>query len=150
MTKKIKTQACPMCSGTMTFKRDSDDVEYRGHRKAHKSLGWWCNKCGEAIFDGLSLMAREKVFQQLKAEIEGVLGPKDVARVRKKLNMSQRKAGALLGGGPRAFQKYECGTQALSTPMSHLLRLLDNDPKRVSEIREAVAKYEKRVKREES
>jgi HTH-type transcriptional regulator/antitoxin MqsA len=41
----------------------------------------------------------------------------------------------LLGGGPRAFQKYEAGTQAVSSPMSHLLTLLANDPKRLDELR---------------
>ena len=35
---------------------------------------------------------------------------------------SQRKARELLGGGPRAFQKYEAGTQAVSSPLSHLSR----------------------------
>lgn len=48
--------------------------------------------------------------------------------------ISQRKAGELLGGGPRAFQKYESGAQAASAPMSNLLRLLANDPSRLREI----------------
>jgi HTH-type transcriptional regulator/antitoxin MqsA len=133
----------------MRYERRPDTIEYMGKQRTIRALGFWCDKCGEAIFTGKEVMAQEKVFLQLKAEAEGVLGPKDVARVRKKLRMSQRKAGALLGGGPRAFQKYECGTQAVSTPMSHLLRLLDNDPKRVNEIREAVAKYERRKGKKE-
>jgi HTH-type transcriptional regulator/antitoxin MqsA len=130
----------------MRYVRRSDPIEYGGRERPLKTLGWWCDDCNEAIFYGPALIAREKAFLQLKAEVEGVLGPKDVARVRKKLALSQRRAGALLGGGPRSFQKYERGTQAVSTPMSHLLRLLDNDPKRVNEIREEVAKYERRKK----
>jgi HTH-type transcriptional regulator/antitoxin MqsA len=50
------------------------------------------------------------------------------------LGLSQRKASELLGGGPRAFQKYESGTQALSVAMSHLLRLLAKDPARLREL----------------
>lgn len=131
----------------MRYVKKADWIEYGGLHRELQTLGFWCDDCGEAIFSGPALLAREKAYLQLKADLEGVLGPKDVERVRKKLALSQRRAGALLGGGPRSFQKYERGTQAVSTPMSHLLRLLDNDPKRVDELREAVAKYERRVER---
>jgi HTH-type transcriptional regulator/antitoxin MqsA len=53
---------------------------------------------------------------------------------REKLRLSQRRAGEVLGGGPRAFQKYESGKQAVSVPMSNLLRLLARDPSRLREI----------------
>jgi HTH-type transcriptional regulator/antitoxin MqsA len=59
------------------------------------------------------------------------LGP---AQVREKLRLSQGRAGKVLGGGPRAFQKYESGEQAVSVPMSNLLRLLARDPSRLREI----------------
>jgi HTH-type transcriptional regulator/antitoxin MqsA len=52
------------------------------------------------------------------------MSPSEVALVRERLGLSQRKAGELLGGGPRAFQKYEAGTQAVSAPMSNLLRVV--------------------------
>jgi DNA-binding transcriptional regulator YiaG len=51
-----------------------------------------------------------------------------------RLRLSQRKAGELLGGGPRAFQKYESGEVMVSAAMSNLLRLLDKDPRRVKEL----------------
>src|SRR5580704_767605 len=60
--------------------------------------------------------------------------PKEVAAARERLGISQRKAGEILGGGPRAFQKYEAGKQALSVPMSRLLTLLANNPKRLREL----------------
>jgi HTH-type transcriptional regulator/antitoxin MqsA len=34
-------------------------------------------------------------------------GPAEITTVRQKVHLSQRKAGELLGGGPRAFQKNE-------------------------------------------
>jgi HTH-type transcriptional regulator / antitoxin MqsA len=100
-------------------------------------LGWWCADCDEAILDGKALAARERAFLELKAEVDEVLGPQEVTQVREKLGLSQRAAGELLGGGPRAFQKYEAGKQAVSTPMSNLLRLLANDPARLDELRDA-------------
>jgi HTH-type transcriptional regulator/antitoxin MqsA len=99
-----------------------------------KTQGWWCAACDEAILDGKALSERERAFLELKAEVDEVLGPAEVAAVRKRLGLSQRKAGELLGGGPRAFQKYESGKQAVSVPMSNLLRLLDHDPRRLREI----------------
>jgi HTH-type transcriptional regulator/antitoxin MqsA len=132
---RLKTQPCPTCGGEMRFEKHDDKVEYKGHEKTLRTLGWWCSKCGEAILTGEPLRLREAAFHQLKAGVDGVLGPAEVAKVRAALKLSQRKAGEVLGGGPRAFQKYESGKQAVSVPMSHVLRLLANDPSRLAELR---------------
>jgi HTH-type transcriptional regulator/antitoxin MqsA len=134
MPSKLKTQACPECGGQMRYARHADVLEYRGHRKTIQTLGWWCTKCGEAILTGQPLVRRERAYQALKASVDGVLGPREVTKVREALGLSQRSAGEMLGGGPRAFQKYEAGTQAVSVPMANLLRLLANDPGRLREL----------------
>jgi HTH-type transcriptional regulator / antitoxin MqsA len=118
----------------MRYEKHSDEVTYLGQKQALDTLGWWCSKCGEAILEGPALQAREKAFLELKAEVDGVLGPEEVAAARERLGLSQRKAGEILGGGPRAFQKYEAGKQAVSVPMSRLLTLLANNPKRLREL----------------
>jgi HTH-type transcriptional regulator/antitoxin MqsA len=82
----------------------------QGHSRKLKTLGGWCAKCGESILEGTALRASERAFLELKAEVDGVLGPREVAAVREKIGLSQRKAGELLGGGPRAFQKYAAST----------------------------------------
>ncbi len=64
--------------------------------------------------EGSTLQAAERAFVQLRAEVDGVLLPEQVAEVRGKLRISQREAGRLLGGGPRAFQKYESGKVPVS------------------------------------
>jgi HTH-type transcriptional regulator/antitoxin MqsA len=119
----------------MRYERHDDVLVYREHKKRVKTLGWWCDDCEEAILDGKALAARERAFLELKADVDEVLGPHEVMQVREKLGLSQRAAGELLGGGPRAFQKYEAGKQAVSAPMSNLLRLLANDPARLEELR---------------
>jgi HTH-type transcriptional regulator/antitoxin MqsA len=123
----------------MTFEKREDVLSYGGKEKRIKVQGWWCKSCDEAVFEGDALVAREKAFLELKAEVDNVLGPAEVAKVRAQLGLSQRRAGELLGGGPRAFQKYESGKQAVSVPMSHLLTLLMKDPKRLKEIESKVA-----------
>jgi len=69
-----------------------------------------------------------------RAQVDDVLSPAEVVEIRKRLGISQRRAGEVLGGGPRAFQKYEKGTAAVSAPMSNLLRLLSKDPTRLKEL----------------
>ena len=140
MTKEIKrTQACPECGGVMRYEEHDDVLAYKDQQRAIKTLGWWCSKCGEGIVTGEPLLAHERAFQEFKASVDQVMGPKEVARVREHLGLSQRRAGEVLGGGPRAFWKYESGKQAVSLPMNNLLRLLANDPERVKEITAAPA-----------
>lgn len=140
MGKDIKTQPCPECSGPMRYEKHDDVLVFKEHSRTIKTLGWWCTKCGEAILTGEALGAHERAFQQLKAEIDDVMGPTEVARAREAIGLSQRKAGEVLGGGPRAFQKYESGKQAVSVPMNNLLRLLVNEPSRLREIEPKTSK----------
>jgi HTH-type transcriptional regulator/antitoxin MqsA len=141
MSKENKTQPCPECGHPMRYEKHDDVLVYKDRKRTIKTLGWWCTKCDEAILSGEPLVAHERAFQQLKAEVDGVLNPKEIAKIRAGLGLSQRKAGEVLGGGPRAFQKYESGKQAVSVPMSHLLRLLASDPSRLQElIRPALVK----------
>lgn len=130
-----KTKACPECGGAMHYERRNDRIEYKGHFKVIPLLGWWCGSCAEAIFEGRELLAAERAFVELRAEVEDALLPEEVAKIREKLSISQREAGRLLGGGPRAFQKYESGAVPVSMPMKNLLVLLGNDPRRLEEIR---------------
>ena len=56
----------------------------------------------------------------------------DIRRIREGLGLSQVEAGELLGGGPRAFTKYESGTIKPAASVSKLLRLLEVDPSALS------------------
>jgi DNA-binding transcriptional regulator YiaG len=56
------------------------------------------------------------------------LEPDDIRRIREKLGLSQVEAGELLGGGPRAFTKYEAGTIKPAAATANLLRMLDATP----------------------
>jgi transcriptional regulator with XRE-family HTH domain len=60
------------------------------------------------------------------------LKPDDIRRIRESLGLSQVEAGELLGGGPRAFTKYESGTIKPAASVANLLRLLEADPSTLS------------------
>ena len=54
--------------------------------------------------------------------------PEEIRAIREQLGLSQVEAGELLGGGPRAFTKYERGTVKPSASIIKLLRLYEADP----------------------
>ncbi len=147
MKRRPQTQSCPECGSAMVYERRDDLLKYKGHERTIKTLGFWCSNCGEGILTGKPLLASEKAFLTLKAEVDDlerqatqdqkkpvILAPKEVANVRKRLGLSRKEASDLLGEGPRAFAEYESGKIAVSIPLSNLLRLLDNDPRRLREL----------------
>ena len=54
--------------------------------------------------------------------------PEEIRAIRQELGLSQVEAGELLGGGPRAFTKYEAGTVKPAASVVNLLRLLEANP----------------------
>ena len=59
---------------------------------------------------------------------EPVIEPDEIRSIRKTLGLSQVEAGELLGGGPRAFTKYEAGTIRPRASVVRLLRVLERNP----------------------
>ena len=56
------------------------------------------------------------------------LTPERIQIIRKSLSLTQEEAGRILGGGPRAFTKYESGTLKPSAAVINLLRILEDSP----------------------
>ena len=54
--------------------------------------------------------------------------PSEIRSIRQSLGLTQVEAGEMLGGGPRAFTKYEAGTVRPAASVVNLLRLLETDP----------------------
>lgn len=110
-------------------------VRYEGRERTVDLPGWYPAKKGaEGLHVGDDMDAADRALVELKAEVQGVLKPDEVRAIRLRLKLSQRKAGEILGGGPRSFQKYESGEVLVSRPMTQLLRLLARDPKRLKEL----------------
>jgi len=104
---------------TLTYKEESITFDMPG---------WYCDDCEESIHTGKDMKVSDRKLNRLKAKSEGLLGPEEIRRIRKKLHLSQETAGLLIGGGPRAFQKYESGDLLPSRAVSSALVLLDRDP----------------------
>ena len=61
-------------------------------------------------------------------KINSPLLPDEIREIRHRLDLTQAAAGQILGGGPRAFHKYETGIVRPSALATSLLRLLDEKP----------------------
>lgn len=104
-------------------------ITYQGHSKTFDMPGWYPSKdeC-EATFTQEDLLVYDKAIKELKAEVEHLLLPNEIRSIRKRLKLTQIQAGLILGGGKRAFQKYESGAVLPSRAISNLLRILSNNP----------------------
>jgi HTH-type transcriptional regulator/antitoxin MqsA len=103
-------------------------LTYKGKSITFEMPGWYCDDCEESVHTGKDMQASDRRLNRLKALSEGLLAPENIRRIRKKLRLSQEAAGLLIGGGPRAFQKYESGDLLPSRAISSALVLLDYDP----------------------
>jgi HTH-type transcriptional regulator/antitoxin MqsA len=61
--------------------------------------------------------------------------PSYIARVRKKLDLDQRQAADIFGGGVNAFSRYENGKTKPSLALVKLLKVLDRHPDLLNEVK---------------
>jgi HTH-type transcriptional regulator/antitoxin MqsA len=107
-------------------------ITYKGESLTFDMPGWYCDQSEESIHTGEDMKISDRKLNLLKARVERLLEPEEIRRIRKKLRLSQEEAGLLIGGGPRAFQKYESGDLLPSRAVSSALVLLDHDPAALS------------------
>ena len=90
--------------------------------------GWYCATSGESTHTGEDMKVSDRALNRLKAREEGLPAPEEIRQIRTRLGLTQEAAGELIGGGPRAFQKYEAGDLLPSRAIASALALLDHDP----------------------
>ncbi|TWB09319.1 Xre family transcriptional regulator [Nitrospirillum amazonense] len=103
-------------------------LAYKGQTITIDMPGWYCDESDQSIHTGEDMKVSDRALNRLKARSEGLLEPEEIRRIRKKIGMNQTAAGEVIGGGPRAFQKYEAGDLLPSRAISSALVLLDRDP----------------------
>jgi HTH-type transcriptional regulator/antitoxin MqsA len=103
-------------------------IEYKGARTTFDMPGWYCDASDESIHTGKDMRISDQALNRLKASVDGLLSSEELKRIRKKLRLTQEEAGEVIGGGPRAFQKYEAGDLLPSRAICSALILLDRDP----------------------
>jgi HTH-type transcriptional regulator/antitoxin MqsA len=64
-----------------------------------------------------------------------IVDPVFIASVRKKLNLGQKEAADIFGGGINAFSRYENGKTKPPLALVKLLKVLDRHPDLLNEVR---------------
>ena len=105
-------------------------VAFGSMRRAVDVPGWYPDDDGDSIHTGAELAESDRVFQELKAAYAA-----HVRRIRKRLKLTQEEAGRIIGGGRRAFQKYESGATPPSDAAVGLIALLERHPEEIEFLR---------------
>ena len=130
-----KAPVCPETGKPMVRDTRPMEISYKGQSATIDMPGWYCHESGESIHTAEDMKVSDAALKELRLQVENLLKPQEVKRIRTKIGLTQREAGAILGGGPNAFQKYEQDTVTVSKPMSNLLRVLERHPEEVEELR---------------
>jgi len=123
---------CPATGAPMHRGVKPMTLAYKGQSITIDMPGWYCDQSDESIHTGDDMKISDRGLNRLKARVEGLLEPEAIRRIRKKLGLTQALAGELIGGGPRAFQKYETGELLPSRAISSAMVLLDHAPENLA------------------
>ncbi|WP_417769333.1 type II toxin-antitoxin system MqsA family antitoxin [Stappia sp.] len=135
----METLTCPETGKPMVRGLRPVTLSYKGRSRTFEMPGWYADGVEEGIHSGEDMKVSDRELNRLKAEADKLLTPDQVRAIRRKLRLSQRDAGLVIGGGPRAFQKYESGEVLVSRGIASALRLLDRHPEDVDALRAAIA-----------
>lgn len=124
----METKICPETGQKMTRGIRPMTLTYKNVSETFDMPGWYTEDGEHGLFTSEDTKISDRVLIRMKATANGILFPEEIKRIRKKLKLTQEKAGEYIGGGPRAFQKYEAGTLLPSKAISNFLEVLDNYP----------------------
>ena len=131
---------CPSC-GTAKLVHDTRDVPYtyKGESTILPQVtGDFCPACGESILNAAESRRTMDLMAIFSKQVNAsFVDPNFIASVRKKLDLDQREAGEIFGGGVNAFSRYENGKTKPPLALVKLLKVLDRHPELLGEVRAA-------------
>ncbi len=131
---------CPVC-GAAELIHDTRNLPYtyKGETTVVAAVtGDFCPACAESILDaGETNRVMREMSAFSKQVNAAIVDPAFIVTVRKKLNLDQRQAAEIFGGGINSFSRYENGKTKPPVALIKLLKLLDRHPNLIDEIRTA-------------
>jgi HTH-type transcriptional regulator/antitoxin MqsA len=119
---------------------DTRDVQYtyKGETTTIQGVtGDFCPACGDSVHDKEESSRINGLMLDFTKEVNSsIVDPAFIVRVRKKLDLDQRQAAQLFGGGTNAFSRYENGKTKPPLALVQLLKILDVHPELINEIRD--------------
>lgn len=131
---------CPICAWA-DLVHDTRDIPYvyKGESTVLPAVtGEFCPACDEAIFDADESRRVSALMREFSKQVNAsFVDPAFIASVRKKLDLDQRQAAEIFGGGVNAFSRYENGKTKPPLSLVLLLKMLDRHPDLLDELRAA-------------
>jgi HTH-type transcriptional regulator / antitoxin MqsA len=129
---------CPSC-GAAELIHDTRDVAYtyKGELATIPAVtGGFCPACGEIVLNREHGDRYSELLGQFQRQVNAAfVDPDYIAKVRRKLDLDQREAAEIFGGGINAFSRYENGKTKPSLALVKLLKVLDRHPDLLDEVR---------------
>lgn len=129
---------CPACGkGPLKRTKRNMPYTYKGVKTVIEAVtGDYCKHCGEVLLDSPEAMRVDAVLLAFNRQVNATqVDPEFIVRVRKKLELDQRQAAEIFGGGANAFSRYENGKTKPPQALVKLLRVLDRHPELLKEVR---------------
>ncbi|MFC3652621.1 type II toxin-antitoxin system MqsA family antitoxin [Dyella humi] len=131
---------CPSC-GAAELIYDTRNVPYtyKGETTRIPAVtGDFCPACGEVVMDREHGDRYGEWIGRFQRQINATfVEPGYIAKVRKKLDLDQREASEIFGGGVNAFSRYENGKTKPPLALIKLFKLLDRHPELLDEVKAA-------------
>ncbi len=123
-------KVCPVCGeGQIRRKTITETFTYKGHRLHIPNYQVYaCPQCKEEFLDHQLIQHHQQKIQDWQREIDGLLSSEEIRQLRKSLGLTQEEFSLLLGGGKKAFARYERGSVRQSMAMDNLLRAVQKHP----------------------
>jgi len=128
---------CPACSHELTKKISDRPYTYKGYSTVIPAVSAeHCAHCGEDVLNTEESARVSAAMLKFNKQVNAsIVDPDFIATVRKKLELDQREAGEIFGGGVNAFSRYENGKTKPPLSLVKLLQVLDKHPDLLAEIR---------------
>lgn len=123
----VETRIHPETGKTLRRGERPQTVRFGSMSRIVDVPGWYPDDDSDSIHSGADLVDADRVFCEMKAAYAA-----HIRAVRKRLKLTQEEAGRLIGGGRRAFQKYESGAMAPSDAAIALIEILDRHPEEIA------------------
>jgi HTH-type transcriptional regulator / antitoxin MqsA len=131
---------CPCC-GAADLIHDTRDMPYtyKGEATTIPAItADFCPACGEAVLCSTHGDRYSELVGMFQKQVNAaIVDPSFIVLVRKKLGLDQRQAAEVFGGGINAFSRYETGKTKPPLALVKLLKLLNQHPHLLGEVRSA-------------
>lgn len=129
---------CPVC-GAAELIHDTRDIpfSYKGESTTIPAVtGEYCPACDEVVLNREHGDRYSELIGAFQRQVNAAfVDPSYITRVRRKLDLDQRQAAELFGGGVNAFSRYENGKTKPPLALVKLFKLLDRHPDLLDELR---------------